>query len=291
MARVCRPGGRIGLANWTPEGFIGQMFKMLGKHVPPPAGVQPPSLWGDEGAPRDALRRPRAAIVATPRIFNFRYRSAAHFIDVVPHLVRPGAQGVRARCPPDKAAALERDLTELLNGSNRGGAGLAGRRRANTSRSSSPAADAFERVWSRACSAASSATAGTWPRAAYEPLWQAQLAPRTRADRVRGAGAGRARARRRVRHRADGAAGGARGRRQRRTCGRRRPVRTHGRRGARGGARGLAKRASRAWTPSAWRFPTPASMSRCARWVSCTCPIPRRRYARCTACCGPAAAS
>ena len=48
LARVCRPGGRIGLANWTPEGFIGQMFKTLGRHLPPPAGVQPPSLWGVE---------------------------------------------------------------------------------------------------------------------------------------------------------------------------------------------------------------------------------------------------
>ena len=46
MARVCRPGGRIGLANWTPEGFVGQMFKTLGKHLPPPAGLNPPSLWG-----------------------------------------------------------------------------------------------------------------------------------------------------------------------------------------------------------------------------------------------------
>src|SRR6185312_2932250 len=49
LARVCRPGGRIGLANWTPEGFIGQMFKVLGRHLPPPpAGAQPPALWGTE---------------------------------------------------------------------------------------------------------------------------------------------------------------------------------------------------------------------------------------------------
>ncbi len=48
MARVCRPGGRIGLANWTPEGFVGQLFKVLGRHVPPPPGVQSPSLWGVE---------------------------------------------------------------------------------------------------------------------------------------------------------------------------------------------------------------------------------------------------
>ena len=51
LARVCRPGGRIGLANWTPAGFIGQMFKTLGTHLPPPAGVQSPALWGDGGTP------------------------------------------------------------------------------------------------------------------------------------------------------------------------------------------------------------------------------------------------
>src|SRR5690606_36412125 len=48
MLRVCRPGGRIGMSNWTPEGFIGQLFKVLGQHLPPPAGVQPPSLWGTQ---------------------------------------------------------------------------------------------------------------------------------------------------------------------------------------------------------------------------------------------------
>src|SRR6202035_2566614 len=46
LARVCRPGGRIGLANWTPEGFIGQLFKTLGRRLPPPAGVKSPALWG-----------------------------------------------------------------------------------------------------------------------------------------------------------------------------------------------------------------------------------------------------
>jgi len=48
MARVCRPGGRIGLANWTPQSLVGQMFKTMGRQLPPPAGVQPPSLWGVE---------------------------------------------------------------------------------------------------------------------------------------------------------------------------------------------------------------------------------------------------
>src|SRR4051794_12365414 len=80
MTRVCRPGGRIGLANWTPEGFIGQLFKTLGKHMPPPAGAQSPALWGTEPH-LHRLFGHEATIAATKRSFNFRYRSAAHFID------------------------------------------------------------------------------------------------------------------------------------------------------------------------------------------------------------------
>src|SRR5471030_2129914 len=63
LARVCRPGGRIGLANWTPEGFIGQLFKMLARYLPPPAGVQSPSLWGVE-AHLHSLFGPRAAAIS-----------------------------------------------------------------------------------------------------------------------------------------------------------------------------------------------------------------------------------
>src|SRR5204862_6314103 len=64
LLRVCRPGGRIGLANWTPEGFIGQLFKTLGRHVPPPAGALPPSLWGTEAHVRSLFgeRAPAASL-------------------------------------------------------------------------------------------------------------------------------------------------------------------------------------------------------------------------------------
>ena len=120
LARVCRPGGRIGLANWTPEGFIGQVFKVLGRHVPPPAGVQPPSRWGVE-AHLHALFGERAATIAvTPRMFNFRYRSAAHFIDVFRTWYGPVHKAF-ASLPADQAKALERDLTDLLNSMNRAG--------------------------------------------------------------------------------------------------------------------------------------------------------------------------
>jgi ubiquinone/menaquinone biosynthesis C-methylase UbiE len=120
LARVCRPGGRIGLANWTPEGFIGQVFKTLGRHVPPPAGVQPPSLWGTEAHLRSLFGDNASAITVTPRVFNLRYRSAAHFIEVFRTWYGPLHKAF-ASLPPDGAAALERDLTDLLNRMNRAG--------------------------------------------------------------------------------------------------------------------------------------------------------------------------
>ena len=119
MLRVCRRGGRIGLANWTPEGFIGQLFKVLGKHVPPPAGVQSPALWGTEAHLR-ALFGADTTVVATKRMFNFRYRSAAHFIDVFRTWYGPVHKAFAA-LPGDKSETLERDLTALLEGLNRAG--------------------------------------------------------------------------------------------------------------------------------------------------------------------------
>src|SRR4051812_784651 len=121
MTRVCRPGGRIGLANWTPEGFIGQLFKTLGRHLPPPAGVQPPSLWGTEAHVRSLFGEQASAVTVMKRIFNFRYRSAAHFIDVFRTWYGPVHKAFAA-LPGDKATALEHDLTELLNRLNVAGA-------------------------------------------------------------------------------------------------------------------------------------------------------------------------
>lgn len=73
LVRVCQPGGRIAMANWTPEGFVGQMFKVTGKHVPPPPGMPSPLKWGDEEAVRERLREGIADLSLTRRICTFDY--------------------------------------------------------------------------------------------------------------------------------------------------------------------------------------------------------------------------
>jgi ubiquinone/menaquinone biosynthesis C-methylase UbiE len=122
MARVCRPGGRIGLANWTPFSLVGQMFKAIGRQLPPPAGAQSPALWGTEEHLRALFDKQVKKIDVTPRIFNFRYRSAAHFIEVFRTWYGPVHKAFAA-LPADKAATLDSDLTELLNGLNTAGPG------------------------------------------------------------------------------------------------------------------------------------------------------------------------
>jgi SAM-dependent methyltransferase len=117
MVRVCKPGGKIGMANWTPEGFIGQLFKIIGKHVPPAAGVKSPSLWGTE--PRLAeMFSGAGSIVATRKVFNFRYLSAAHWIDVFRTWYGPVHKAFAA-LPEAKQTELESDLLDLIGRFNR----------------------------------------------------------------------------------------------------------------------------------------------------------------------------
>ncbi len=81
LMRVCRPGGKIGLANWTPDGFIGQVFKTLGRHVAPPSGVSSPALWGSRPWIEEMFSGAARSIAIADRAFVFRYRSPDHFVE------------------------------------------------------------------------------------------------------------------------------------------------------------------------------------------------------------------
>ena len=73
LLRVCKPGGRVAMGNWTPTGFVGTMFRLTAQHVPPPPGVPPPTLWGDEATVRQRLGAGASAIRCTPRFCDFHY--------------------------------------------------------------------------------------------------------------------------------------------------------------------------------------------------------------------------
>lgn len=122
MLRVCRRGGRVALANWTPDGFIGEMFRTVGRHVPPPAGLKSAALWGTEARLRELFPADAADVRATVRDFAFRYRSARHFVSVFRTYYGPV---LRAFAILDDAgkAALERDLLALLEAHNTAGDG------------------------------------------------------------------------------------------------------------------------------------------------------------------------
>jgi SAM-dependent methyltransferase len=81
LIRVCRRGGRIGMANWTPEGTIGELFRITGQHVPPPAGLRPPLEWGTEERLRELFADAVSDLRTTRRDFVFRYRSPEHWLE------------------------------------------------------------------------------------------------------------------------------------------------------------------------------------------------------------------
>lgn len=123
LLRVCRPGGRIGLASWTPTGFIGDLFRATAAHVPPMAGVASPLLWGTEPH-LEQLFSGAVSMTHTRRIFAFRYKSASHFVDVFRTYYGPTHQAFAALNATGQAA-LEADLLALLRKADRGGgAGL-----------------------------------------------------------------------------------------------------------------------------------------------------------------------
>ena len=112
LLRVCRPGGKIGLANWTPESFIGQLFKTIGQHVPSAPGVKSPALWGTK-ARLDELFGAKAAVATERRNFVFRYRSPAHWVGIFRDYYGPMVKAFAALNAP-AGQALEKELHALI---------------------------------------------------------------------------------------------------------------------------------------------------------------------------------
>jgi ubiquinone/menaquinone biosynthesis C-methylase UbiE len=118
LLRVCKRGGKIGLANWTPEGFCGQLFKTIGKYNPSPAGLSPPILWGTRGHIHDLFRHYAPSIGITLRQFVMRHESPRHWINTFSTYFGPMVKAFDG-LSPDGQRALRTDLVELIAKFNR----------------------------------------------------------------------------------------------------------------------------------------------------------------------------
>jgi ubiquinone/menaquinone biosynthesis C-methylase UbiE len=117
LIRVCKPGGRIGLANWTPQGFIGQLFRIIGRYMPPPAGLSPPSAWGTRAFLDEHFGPHVSRIDATPRQFVFRYQSPKHWLDMFRAYYGPTLKLFEA-LDDDARQALRTDILALIDSLN-----------------------------------------------------------------------------------------------------------------------------------------------------------------------------
>lgn len=122
LLRVCKSGGQIGLTNWTPDGFIGQMFKTLGKYLPPPAAAKSPLAWGTRSRLNEMFGSAESRIKTASRNFNFRYRSAEHFIEVFRTYYGPMLKAFSA-LEMRQQNELEKELLYLVARMNRAGNG------------------------------------------------------------------------------------------------------------------------------------------------------------------------
>ena len=113
LRRVCRPGGKIGMANWTSGGFVGKLFKIIGKYVPPPPGVKSPALWGNE-THLATLFGSKASVAAEIRNFVFRYRSPKHWVEIFRSYYGPIVKAFAA-IDAEARETFEADLYALLD--------------------------------------------------------------------------------------------------------------------------------------------------------------------------------
>ena len=114
LLRVCRPGGKIGVSSWTPDGYTGSMLRTVGKHVPPPPGVKPAPLWGTEERVRELFGDGVSSLKATRRTYVFRYPSAEYFVEFFRNYYGPTVRAFGA-LEPEGQDALAQDLRELLD--------------------------------------------------------------------------------------------------------------------------------------------------------------------------------
>ena len=110
LLRVCRPGGRIGMVNWVPDGYVGELFRAIGRYLPPPPGVRPPVLWGSPERLRE-LFGPGVSISAPRRSFLWRFPSAEHQAEFFASFYGPTNKAL-AGLAADRAAALKADMLE-----------------------------------------------------------------------------------------------------------------------------------------------------------------------------------
>ena len=120
LLRVCRPGGRVGLANWTPDGFAGELGSLFGSYLPPSPGLKPPVLWGTEERLRELLGDGVEDLRTFRRTFVFRYRSVAHYLEVLRGQLGPTRETFLALEPAERER-LEGDVVDLVGRFNRSG--------------------------------------------------------------------------------------------------------------------------------------------------------------------------
>jgi SAM-dependent methyltransferase len=124
MARVCKPGGKIGLANWTPASFIGRLFKVIGAYLPPAPGMRSPALWGTEARLQELFGERIAEMQCRPKHFAFRYRSAEDWLDTFRKYYGPVHKAFLALDPARQAQMREEMLALAREMDAGGGDGL-----------------------------------------------------------------------------------------------------------------------------------------------------------------------